>query len=516
MNLTRHGFLIAMALLPSSLLAIDPEELPPPAKHEVDFEKEIWPIFKKHCVKCHGPEKQKSGYRIDVRELALEGGDMGENIVPGKGAESPLVHFMSGLDEETVMPPEGDLLGDKTVGLIRAWIDQGADWPDGVGGKVVDRMDHWAFKKITWPGSPRFMQPIDAFIKVRMEPKKLGFNSRADKRTLIRRLYLVMHGLPPTPAQLEAFLKDDKPGAFMRLVDRVLASPRYGERWATHWLDLVRFGETHGFETNRERNHAWPYRDWVIRALNEDKPYNQFVREQLAGDALGEPLGTGFLVAGPHDIVKGQDGKLNRMQRANELDDIINTTGTVFLGLTTGCARCHDHKFDPISQNDYYALKGIFEGVNFADRNLPLSDVDKAKAAAMRKRGGELKAQLAKFVAPGGKRPAVTAKHNIETFPAVEARFVRFTITRSSSSQPCIDELEIFAGTENLALASKGAKASSNGDFKHPLHKLAHINDGQYGNAKSWIAAQSTGWVQIELPKTARIDRIEWARDRPG
>ena len=516
MNFTRHGFLIAMALLPSSLLAIDPEELPPPAKHEVDFEKEIWPIFKKHCVKCHGPEKQKSGYRIDVRELALEGGDMGENIVPGKGAESPLVHFMSGLDEETVMPPEGDLLGDKTVGLIRAWIDQGADWPDGVGGKVVDRMDHWAFKKITWPGSPRFMQPIDAFIKVRMESKKLGFNPRADKRTLIRRLYLVMHGLPPTPAQVEAFLKDDKPGSFTRLVDRVLASPRYGERWATHWLDLVRFGETHGFETNRERNHAWPYRDWVIRALNEDKPYNQFVREQLAGDALGEPLGTGFLVAGPHDIVKGQDGKLNRMQRANELDDIINTTGTVFLGLTTGCARCHDHKFDPISQNDYYALKGIFEGVNFADRNLPLSDVDKAKAAAMRKRVGELKAQLAKFVAPGGKRPAVTAKHNIETFPAVEARFVRFTITRSSSSQPCIDELEIFVGTENLALASKGAKASSNGDFKHPLHKLAHINDGQYGNAKSWIAAQSTGWVQIELPKTARIDRIEWARDRPG
>ncbi len=441
---------------------------------------------------------------------------MGEAIIPGKGAESPLVHFMSGLDEETVMPPEGDLLGDKIVGLIRAWIDQGADWPDGVGGKVVDRMDHWAFKKITWPGSPRFMQPIDAFVKVRLESKKLGFNPRADKRTLIRRLYLVMHGLAPTPAQVEAFLKDDKPGAFTRLVDRVLASPRYGERWATHWLDLVRFGETHGFETNRERNHAWPYRDWVIRALNEDKPYNRFVREQLAGDALGEPLGTGFLVAGPHDIVKGQDGKLNRMQRANELDDIINTTGTVFLGLTTGCARCHDHKFDPISQNDYYALKGIFEGVKFADRNLPLSDADKAKAAAMRKRVGELKAQLAKFVAPGGKRAAVTAKHNIETFPAIEARFVRFTITRSSSSQPCIDELEIFAGTENLALASKGAKASSNGDFKHPLHKLAHINDGQYGNAKSWIAAQSTGWVQIELPKTARIDRIEWARDRPG
>ena len=496
--------------------AIDVEELPPPAKHVVDFKKEIWPLFQEHCVKCHGPDQQKSGYRIDIAELALEGGEMGEAVIPGNSAKSPLIHFISGLDEEVVMPPKGDPFNAKTVGLIRAWIDQGADWPDNVGAKAVDRMDHWAFKKITWPGSPRFMQPIDAFIKVRLESKKLGFNPRADKRTLIRRLYLVMHGLPPTPEQVEAFVKDDQPGAFTRLVDQVLASPRYGERWATHWLDLVRFGETAGFETNRERNHAWPYRDWVIRALNEDKPYNDFVREQIAGDALGEPLGTGFLVAGPNDIVKGQDGKLNRMQRANELDDMINTTGTVFLGLTTGCARCHNHKFDPISQNDYYALKGIFEGVKHADRNLPLSKTDQTKVAAMQKRVGELKAQLAKYVAPAGKRAAVTAKHNIETFPAVEARFVRFTITRSSSSQPCIDELEVFSGTENLALASKGAKASSAGDFKHALHKLAHINDGQYGNAKSWIAAGNTGWVQIELPKTARIDRIEWARDRQG
>ena len=496
--------------------AIDVEELPPPAKHVVDFKKEIWPLFQEHCVKCHGPDQQKSGYRIDIAELALEGGEMGEVVIPGNSAKSPLIHFISGLDEEVVMPPKGAPFNAKTVGLIRAWIDQGADWPDNVGAKAVNRMDHWAFKKITWPGSPQFMQTIDAFIKVRLESKKLGFNPRADKRTLVRRLYLVMHGLPPTPKQVEAFVKDDKPRAFTRLVDQVLASPRYGERWATHWLDLVRFGETAGFETNRERNHAWPYRDWVIRALNEDKPYNDFVREQIAGDALGEPLGTGFLVAGPNDIVKGQDGRLNRMQRANELDDIINTTGTVFLGLTTGCARCHNHKFDPISQNDYYALKGIFEGVKHADRNLPLNKAAKTKVAAMQKRVGELKTQLAKYVTTAGKRASVTAKHNIENFLAVEARFVRFTITRSSSSQPCIDELEIFSDTENLALANKGAKASSGGDFKHALHKLTHINDGQYGNAKSWIAAGNTGWVQIELPMNARINRIEWARDRQG
>jgi len=518
MSFSPHCLALGLALFPSLLFAINPEELPPPAKHEVDFEKEIWPIFKKHCVKCHGPEKQKSGYRIDVRDLALEGGDMGRNIIPEKGAESPLVHFISGLDDEIVMPPKGELLDDKVVGLIHAWIDQGADWPDGVGAKAVNRMDHWAFKKIAQPASPRPMQPIDAFIKVRLENAKLDFNPSTNKRTLIRRLYLVMHGLPPTPAQVEEFLNDKSRDAFPKLVDRVLTSPRYGERWATHWLDLVRFGESHGFETNRERNHAWPYRDWVVRALNEDKPYNQFVREQLAGDALGEPIGTGFLVAGPHDVVKGQDPKLTRMQRANELNDMINTTGTVFLGLTTGCARCHNHKFDPISQKDYYALKGIFEGVKHADRNLPLTAAGQAKTAALQKQIGNLKLQLAKFIAKPaqGKRPAVTAKHNIESFPAVEARFVRFTITRSSGAEPCIDELEIFSETENFSLSSKGAKARSGGDFKHPLHKLTHINDGQYGNAKSWIAAGKTGWVQIELPKSVHIDRIEWARDRQG
>ena len=171
-----------------------------------------------------------------------------------------------------------------------------------------------------------------------------------------------------------------------------------------------------------------------------------------------------------------------------------------------------------IRDRDYYALKGIFEGVKHADRNLPLNDTAKTKTATMQKRVGELNAQLAKFIAPAGqgKRPAVIAKHNIESFPAEEARFVRFTITRSSGSQPCLDELEIFSGDKNLALAGQGAKASSGGDFKHPLHKLAHINDGQYGNAKSWIAAGNTGWVQIELNRPTRIDRIEWGRDRQG
>jgi hypothetical protein len=416
------------------------------------------------------------------------------------------------------MPPKGELLGDKVLGLIRAWIDQGAEWPDDVGTKVENRMNHWSFLKIQQPDSTKANMGIDDFIGQKLETKDLKLNPRADKRTLIRRIYLVMHGLPPTPEEVKAFVNDKHPNAFARLVDKVLASPRYGERWATHWLDLVRFGETHGFETNRERPNAWPYRDWVIQSFNDDKPYNQFVREQLAGDALGAPTGTSFIVAGPVDQVRGKDPKHHRRLRMNELDDMINTTGTVFLGLTTGCARCHDHKFDPISHKDYYSMQSIFAGVNHADRTLPLNTKQINKVAAMEKQISELKGKLVKYLPqPGtGKRPAVNAKHNIEKFPKVEAKFVRFTITKSSGSQPCIDELEIFSGTENLALASKGAKASSGGDFKHPLHKLAHINDGQYGNPKSWIAAQNTGWVQIELPQVTRINRIEWARDRNG
>jgi len=512
--------LLALAILFHAcyLFAIDVEELPPPAKHKINFKKEVWPIFQKHCVKCHGPEKQKSGFRIDVRELALEGGDMGKNIIPGKSTESPLVHFISGLDEEIVMPPKDELLGDKVLGLIRAWIDQGADWPDDVGAKVENRMNHWSFQKVNLPDSIKANMRIDDFIKQKLETKGLKLNPRTDKRTLIRRIYLVMHGLPPIPEEVKAFVNDKRPNAFARLVDRVLASPRYGERWGAHWLDLVRFGETHGFEMNRERPNAWPYRDWVIASFNEDKPYNQFVREQLAGDALGAPIGTSFIVAGPVDQVRGKDPKHHRKLRMNELDDMINTTGTVFLGLTTGCARCHNHKFDPISQKDYYSMQSIFAGVNHAGRTLPLNTKQKIKIAELEKQISQLNGKLAKYIPQSElkKLPAVNYKHNIEKFPEMEAKFVRFTITQCSRSQPCIDELEIFSGTENLALASKGAKASSGGDFKHPLHKLAHINDGKYGNPKSWIAAQNTGWVQIELPKPARINRIEWARDREG
>jgi len=384
--------------------------------------------------------------------------------------------------------------------------------------RALDSKDHWAFQPVKRPLIISDSKPIDALVEKKLRNNGLIPSEVADRLTLVRRLYLVMHGLPPTPGQVEEFINDSAPDSFTRLVEKVLASQRYGERWASHWLDLVRFGETTGFETNRERPNAWHYRDWVIDALNFDKPYDEFIREQLAGDALGEGIGTGFLVAGPNDIVKGQDPKLGKMQRMNELDDMINATGTTFLGLTTGCARCHDHKFDPISQKDYYSMQAIFAGVSHGDRLMELSEKIKREIEQSKAEIARIKVSLSKFIpkSDGVLREPVSSRYNVETFPAQEAKIVRFIIESTNSSQPCIDELEIFSGKDNIALASVGAIATSSGDYVHPFHRLEHINDGLYGNSKSWIAAGTTGWVQIEFPKVKRIDRIEWARDREG
>src|SRR6185436_7023451 len=220
-----------------------------------------------------------------------------------------------------------------------------------------------------------------------------------DHVTLIRRLYFVMLGMPPTPEEVAAFQADKKPLAFERLVDRVLDDSRYGERWGRHWLDVVRFAESNGFETNRERPNGWRFRDYVIDAFNQDKPYNQFVREQLAGDALGVDVATGFLVGGPVDLVASPDIVLTTQQRADELDDMVSTTGTAFLGLTIGCARCHSHKFDPISHNEYYSMTAVFAGVRHGERALPQSKERLEETAGAEARIHELETALTRFIA---------------------------------------------------------------------------------------------------------------------
>jgi len=372
----------------------------------------------------------------------------------------------------------------------------------------------------------------------------LELSPPCDRRTLIRRLSLDLLGVLPTPKEVDAFLADPEPEAVEKLVDRYLASPRLGERQARHWLDVVRFAETNGFETNTPRKNAWPYRDWVIEAFNDDLPYARFIFEQLAGDTVGVDAATGFLVGGPWDAVKSPDVELTLNQRANELHDIVSTTGSAVLGLTVGCARCHEHKFDPLEQGDYYAVVGVFRGVQHGEREWRTHEdaQRRERAATLRAEIERVDRAIAAFEKPattgrtvwpderGPLGPAagasslrlpVDARVNTERFAPQRARFVRFTILATNGAEPCIDELEVFTAEEtprNVALASAGARATSSGDFAgNPLHKLEHLIDGRYGNGRSWISNTSgRGRVEIELAAKALIDRVVWARDREG
>ncbi len=494
------------------------------AASAVEFDEHIRPLLEANCFKCHGEKKQKSKLRLDTPGHIRKGGESGEPVfVAGKRAESHLFKLVSRVDPDEAMPPkEKDQLSKEEIEKIGLWIDQGAKMP-GDGEAVALTTEHWSFQPVAKKHRHGF---IDGFVGETLEAKGLQPSPRADRRILIRRLYLVMLGIPPTPEEVEQFVRDESPKAWAVLVERVLASPHYGERMARHWLDIVRFAESNGFETNRERPNAYRFRDYVIESFNSDKPYDQFVKEHIAGDALGADLGTGFLVAGPYDIVKSPDVNLTLMQRQDELADMINTTGTAFLGLTIGCARCHNHKFDPVTQKDYYSMQAIFAGVKFGARAIKVesggekkSEVTKLRKtlAAAERELNALRAVAAKSTgAPSAKRPPVNTKLNTESFEASSAKFVRFTINRTNSAEPCLDEISVFNPKgENVAL---GGVPTSSGDFPNsPIHKLVHINDGKFGNSRSWISNQSgKGRVQIEFAKAHEVDRIEWARDREG
>ena len=325
-------------------------------------------------------------------------------------------------------------------------------------------------------------------------------------------------------------MSDSRPDAYERLVDRLLASPHYGERWGRHWLDVVRFAESHGYEMNTLRPNAWPYRDYVIRAFNNDIPYQQFIREQLAGDVLekDDPLiaaATGLIVAGPHDMVGNQTVEGKRQIRSDDLFDMVANTGAAFLGLTVGCARCHDHKFDPIAQKEFYSLQAIFAGVEHAERAVPFaSPFHLAEAVKLRRELARLDRKMDEqepVIDASRRRRGVDPLRNVERFRPIKAKSVRFVITATiDGSEPCIDELELYGPgqPDNLALASRGVKTSASSIYPNsPLHRLEHLNDGRIGNSRSWISAErGKGWVRLDLPTEAALDRVVWGRDREG
>lgn len=521
-----------LALMANSLAAQPPAELDPSKVKSPDFLTDVLPILDQHCSNCHGASKQTADLRLDLRSAILRGSSSGPILEKGHSDQSRLIQVVAGLDPDYQMPPEGERLSAEQIGILKAWIDAGATGPDD--SSLLEKPLPWSFRPIRATKSPesiplgdsKSLGIIDAWLAGPLAEKQLNFSQRADPQTLIRRLFLVALGVPPTPEEVERFAIDSSIDAYEQLVDHVLADPRYGERQARHWFDVIRFAESNGFETNRVRYNAWPYRDYVIAAFNDDKPYNQFVKEQIAGDALGSDVATGFLVSGSFDLVKSPDVNLTLMQRQDELADLINTTGTAFLGLTIGCARCHDHKFDPVTQKDFYSLQAIYAGVQFGERPIRseqtpeklqrLEQIDSA-IAAIQPNLQTLKDKAQKVSLTRKTLPPINSKLNLESFEPTLARSVRFTIQASGGSQPCIDEWEILdANGNNVALASLGSKAKASGTLPgFPIHQLEHINDGKAGNSHSWISNQTDGgWIQIDFEHPQTISQMRWGRDR--
>jgi len=440
----------------------------------VDFVRDIRPIFEAKCIKCHGAEKQKSGYRLDVKSSALTGGDEhAPNILPGKSAASPLLKFITSADEDKMMPPKGERVSAAEIAAIKSWIDSGAVWPDAASAKVSDPLEWWSLKPLAKPTPPAGApNAIDAFVRAKLVEKSLQPSPEADERTLIRRLYFDLNGLPPTPEEIEAFVADASPGVYERLVDKLLASPRYGERWARHWLDVVHYGDTHGYDKDKMRPNAWPYRDYVVRALNDDKPYARFVEEQIAGDVIFPSTrdgieALGFIAAGPWDLIGHAevpetkiDGKIAR--HLDRDDMVANTIGT-FTSVTVHCAQCHNHKFDPIPQEDYYSLQTVFAALDRTDRRYYADEKSNALFTDITRRQRETDAGLAAIEEPLKKSAG-------EKFTALTRRI------------------------EGASKAAAQKQGNTSPDFG-------------YHSAVSKVQ-DATKWVQVDLGASATIDHI--------
>ena len=327
---------------------------------KVDFIQQVQPILAKRCFACHGPDQAEGSLRFSDEESAFGESDSGEPaIVRGDADASALIARITSEDESERMPPEGDPVTPAEAEVLRRWIDQGANWDK-----------HWAFKPMARNEPPAVddaqwsRHPIDAFVFHSLAVAGLKPNPPADRASLIRRAYYDLIGLPPTARQVEDFVNDPDPGAFEKLIDQLLESPHYGERWGRHWLDLVRYAETNSYERDGDKPNAWKYRDYVIKSFNDDKPYDQFVREQLAGDELDEVTRETLTATGYYRLGIWDDEPADPLlAKYDELDDIIMTTGQVMLGLTINCARCHDHKIDPIPQKNYYSLVALLGDV---------------------------------------------------------------------------------------------------------------------------------------------------------
>jgi hypothetical protein len=518
---------LAWALAAASTSAAEPP---------IDFGRDVAPIFERHCLHCHSDNISKGDVSLSTIESLREN----EYVVPGDPDSSHLLDLISGKDPE--MPNEGEPLSVKEVAVIRSWIKSGATWPSGVVLHEQSKADRswWSLQPL---GQFNASASIDSFIEAKLRESGLAMNPVSDRRTLIRRATYDLTGLPPTPEETAAFLNNSDTRAYEKLIDRLLNSPHYGERWGRHWLDVVRFGESYGFEQNVIIDNLWPFRDYVIRSFNQDKPFDQLIREHLVGDVIGpgDPdieIGSAFLVAGPYDSVGNKDAVQAAQIRANTIDEMIRATSEAFLGLTVGCARCHDHKFDAIRQSDYYQLYATFSGVRHGSRVVATQTEKSSRDAKVRplnKRKDELTSerdalnnaineramQNADQHELAWMRQAVDRTGTEDRFKPVEARYIRL-IAEGTDINPKagrgfrIDEFEIWSSEpepRNVALSSNGAVATG-------ASRVIEDFPGAYGpqlaiDAKAGERFISTDVeLKIELAQPTSIDRVVFSSAR--
>ena len=538
---------MGLAVVASRAMAVEPKP--------IDFAGQVLPILAEHCFQCHGPDKQESSLRLDQRDRALKGGDSGPLLVAGKSDESELARRIRSTDDDERMPPAGPQakpLSDGEVATIVGWIDAGAPWPAGNA-----KSSHWSFQPIVRPAIPAVRDAawprgaIDRFVLARLEARGLSPAPEADRYTLAKRLAYDLVGLPLEPEEVDAFVNDTSPGAYERLVERLLESPHFGERWGRRWLDLARYADSDGYEKDNPRPDAWRFRDWVIEAINADMPLDRFAIEQLAGDLLdgagpSQRLATAF----HRQTLTNTEGGTDQEQfRVEAIFDRIATTGTVWLGLTVGCAQCHSHKYDPISHDEYYRLFAFFNNGDEVESEVPLagealdrwnaerSDAERKLAALapkLEKRRAELLAGLPAWeaeLAKGGERPL--AFHpvelvKVESSAGAEIKQLSDGSLLVTGKNPDVDRITITAKTdldgvtgfrlEALAhdsLGGRGPGRTEHGNFVlSEFHASAASND-QFDKADRLAIAQADAdFAQNDFPPAAAIDGKEptgWA-----
>ncbi|MEC5129296.1 PSD1 and planctomycete cytochrome C domain-containing protein [Verrucomicrobiales bacterium BCK34] len=490
----------------------------------VDYVKDIAPIFEESCIDCHGPDKEKSGLRLDQRALMLKGGDTGiATIVPGDWEGSYLMEVVTHLDEEMAMPPEGDPLSKEQIKLLEEWVNAGAEWPGQMNTEHKVETDHWSFQPVIRPDVPESeANAIDYFLNRKLKESGLEANAAADPRSLIRRVSVILTGLPPQPDRVKQFVDAypaDPDTVYAELVDELLASPHFGERWAQHWLDVIRWAETNGSEANLYRKNAWIYRDYVIRAFNEDIPYDRFITEQLAGDQLGVGEATGFLVAGPHvpAATVGREPTAIRQARADRVDEIMQTIGASMLGVTVSCARCHNHKFDPISIQDYYSLTAVFQGVEFGGRYPEFNEKHPrvVRAKELRKQMGSERNLLEKEIGYWEEDFGGFVQMH---FPETKTKALRVEFDKPSVF---IDELQVYPSrfsNENIALASHGTTLAGDETMLDPGSPPERANDGKFGTmiwkSRAPKDSKDKPFVEIRFKNEETASRFRFSSNR--